>query len=92
MTGTKHTVEGLDRLGERIWNLERLFNLKAGITFKDDTLPPRILKEPRVKNRVVDIGRLLQEYYKWRGWDEKGVPSREKLQELGLEKEGTGVT
>jgi len=91
VTGTKHTVEGLDRLGERIWNLERLFNLKAGITFKDDTLPPRILKEPRVKNRVVDIDRLLQEYYERRGWDKKGVPTREKLQELGLEKEGAGV-
>jgi aldehyde:ferredoxin oxidoreductase len=91
VTGTKHTVEGLDRLGEKIWNLERLFNLKAGITFKDDTLPPRILKEPRVKNRVVDIDRLLQEYYEWRGWDKKGVPTQEKLRELGLEKEGAGV-
>ena len=91
VTGTEHTVEGLDRLGERIWNLERLFNLKAGITCKDDTLPPRILKEPRVKNRVVDLDRLLQEYYEWRGWDKKGVPTHGKLQELGLEKEGAGV-
>jgi aldehyde:ferredoxin oxidoreductase len=91
ITGTTYTQETLDRLGERIWNLERLFNLKAGITCKDDTLPPRITKEPRVKNRVVDIDRLLQEYYEWRGWDKKGVPNQEKLQELGLEKEGAGV-
>lgn len=91
ITGTTYTQETLDRLGERIWNLERLFNLKAGITCKDDTLPPRITKEPRVKNRVVDIDRLLQEYYEWRGWDKKGVPNQEKLQELGLKKEGAGV-
>ncbi len=91
VTGTTYTQEGLYRLGERIWNLERLFNMKAGITGKDDTLPPRILKEPRVKNRVVSLDKLLPEYYQMRGWDQNGVPTREKLQELELEKEGAGV-
>jgi aldehyde:ferredoxin oxidoreductase len=91
VTGTSYTPEDLEALGERIWNLERLFNMKAGITGKDDTLPPRILKEPRVKNRVVVLDKLLPEYYERRGWDQNGVPTREKLEELGLEKEGTGV-
>jgi aldehyde:ferredoxin oxidoreductase len=48
-------------------------------------------KEPRVKNRVVPFDKLLPEYYEWRGWDENGLPTKEKLQELGLEKEGDGV-
>jgi aldehyde:ferredoxin oxidoreductase len=91
VTGTAFTKEGLDRLGERIWNLERLFNMRAGITGKDDSLPPRILNEPRVKNRVVPLDKLLVEYYQWRCWDRDGVPTTEKLKELELEKEGDGV-
>jgi aldehyde:ferredoxin oxidoreductase len=91
VTGTPYTQEGLERLGERIWNLEKLFNMKAGITGKEDTLPPRILKEPRVKNRVVQLDGLLAEYYQMRGWDKTGVPTKEKLKELALEKEGEGV-
>lgn len=91
VTGTAYTPEGLEKLGERIWNLERLFNMKAGITGKDDTLPPRILKEPRVKNRVVQLDTLLAEYYELRGWDKSGKPTKEKLKELTLEKEGVGV-
>ena len=91
VTGTPYTQDGLEQLGERIWNLERLFNMKAGVTGKDDTLPPRILKEPRVKNRVVQLDGLLSEYYVMRGWDQNGVPTKEKLKELALEKEGAGV-
>ena len=91
VTGTVHTVEGLDLVGERIWNLERLFNLRAGLTGKDDCLPPRITSEPRVKNRVVQLDRLLVEYYELRRWTGSGIPTREKLQELGLEKEGAYV-
>ncbi len=91
ITGKEFTEEDLHFKGERIWNLERLFNMKAGLTKKDDSLPPRITNEPRVKNRVVPLDKLLPEYYEWRGWDENGVPTREKLQELGLEKEGVGL-
>jgi aldehyde:ferredoxin oxidoreductase len=91
VTGVTQTKEDLDRLGERIWNLERLFNMRAGITGKDDALPPRITKEPRVKNRVVPLDTLLVEYYEWRGWDQRGVPTRKKLKELALEKEGDDV-
>ncbi|MFZ7111105.1 MAG: aldehyde ferredoxin oxidoreductase family protein [Desulfatiglandales bacterium] len=91
ITGKACTMEEMALMGERIWNLERLFNMKAGLTMKDDSLPPRITEEPRVKNRVVPLDKLLSEYYEWRGWDKNGVPTREKLQELGLEKEGVGV-
>jgi aldehyde:ferredoxin oxidoreductase len=89
VTGTNFTKETLDPLGERIWNLEKLFNMKAGV--KEDTLPPRITTEPRVKNRVVPLDKLLPEYYEMRGWDKDGVPTKEKLEELKLEKEGEGV-
>lgn len=74
--------------GERIWNLERLFNIKAGFTKKDDTLPPRLLHEPMKdgphKGRVVELDKMLPEYYSLRGWDENGIPTEQKLQELGL--------
>jgi aldehyde:ferredoxin oxidoreductase len=74
--------------GERIWNMERLFNLKAGFTTKDDTLPPRLLHEPMKsgphKGRVVQLDVMLPEYYSLRGWDEQGVPTEGKLEELSL--------
>lgn len=74
--------------GERIWNLERLFNIQAGFTKEDDTLPPRLLNEPMPdgphKGRVVQLDQMLPEYYSLRGWDEQGVPTAQKLQELGL--------
>jgi aldehyde:ferredoxin oxidoreductase len=73
-------------IGEKIWNLERLFNLKAGLSGKDDTLPKRITDEPRVKNQVVHLARMLPEYYRLRGWDENGIPTPEKLLQLGLTK------
>lgn len=88
VTGFDYTTEDVIRAGERIWNLERLFNLKAGFTKKDDTLPERFLKEPLKeggpKGLVCKLGEMLPEYYKLRGWDENGVPTGEKLAELGL--------
>jgi len=87
-TGAKYTDETLMLAGERIFNLERLFNLKAGITGRDDTLPERILKEPVLKEQaegqVVKLAEMLPEYYSLRGWDENGVPTLEKLAQLGL--------
>jgi aldehyde:ferredoxin oxidoreductase len=75
-------------IGERIWNLERLFNVREGFTREDDVLPPRFSQEtlPRghSKNQVVDLAPLLEEYYQLRGWDADGVPSEAKLAELGL--------
>jgi len=76
------------KAGERIWNLERLFNLRDGFSKADDTLPERLLKEPMPegpnKGAVHRLGELLPEYYEIRGWDEDGVPKEEKKKELGL--------
>jgi aldehyde:ferredoxin oxidoreductase len=75
-------------LGERIWNAERLFNLAAGFTRGDDTLPPRLLHEPvkvgPAKGHTVDLEPMLDEYYVSRGWDARGVPKPAKLAQLGL--------
>jgi aldehyde:ferredoxin oxidoreductase len=88
VTGLPYSDEELMKAGERIWNLERLFNLKAGFTGKDDTLPTRLLEEPipsgPSQGEVCQLDRMLAEYYRLRGWDEDGVPTKEKLEELGL--------
>ncbi|MCK4696896.1 MAG: aldehyde ferredoxin oxidoreductase C-terminal domain-containing protein, partial [Dehalococcoidia bacterium] len=88
ITGIPYTDEELMEAGERIWNQERLWNLKAGLTKKDDTLPPRLLREPIAsgpsKGEICELDKMLPEYYKLRGWDEEGVPTKEKLEELGL--------
>jgi aldehyde:ferredoxin oxidoreductase len=82
------TLEKLLEAGERIWNLERQFNLAAGFTAKDDDLPPRLKTEPAktgpAKGLVSGIDRMKPEYYKVRGWDTRGVPTRETLKRLGL--------
>jgi aldehyde:ferredoxin oxidoreductase len=90
-TGFNHTVESYLKAGERIWNLTRLFNLREGLDTSEDTLPPRIFNESFTKGPAKDIilnmrefHRSLQEYYKLRGWDEKGMPRSDKLRELGL--------
>lgn len=86
--GWDYTDEDVLKIGERIWNLERLFNLNAGITKDDDTLPPRLLTEPLkegpAKGKVVELDTMLKEYYEVRGWDEEGIPTEEKLKELGI--------
>lgn len=87
-TGLNLSDEELLLVGERIWNLERLFNLKAGFTAADDRLPERLVKEPMKggphKGRVNELAKMLPEYYRLRGWDEKGIPTAEKKTELGL--------
>ncbi len=87
-TGVAYTMEDFVRAGERTWNLERLWNLKAGFTAADDNLPERLLKVPHAsgpaKGVVVRLDQMLPDYYRTRGWDEQGVPTREKLLELGL--------
>jgi len=92
VVGVPFTEPDLFKTGERIWNLERLFNFREGITGRDDTLPPRLLKEPLpagpAKGQVVELDVLLKDYYQARNWDENGVPRIEKLKELGLEDEG----
>jgi len=89
ITGTEFVPQNLHAAGERIWNLERLYNLREGFTNKDDTLPKRLMEEPLksgvAKGRVVNLAPQLEEYYRYRGWNTDGVPKKEKLKLLGLE-------
>ena len=86
--GGEWDLKRLQETGERIWNLERRFNLAAGLTGKDDTLPPRILTEPAPsgvgKGQVCRLGEMLPKYYELRGWSEAGVPAPETLERLGI--------
>ena len=87
-TGAAYTPETLLEAGERVFNLERLFLLKAGFTKADDTLPPRMLTEPMpegpAKGHVVELAEMLPIFYDLRGWDADGVPTKEKLAALRL--------
>lgn len=87
-TGTEHTVTSLLDTGERIYNLERIFNKRAGMKPEDDKLPKRLLKEAIVdgpsKGLKSKLDIMLPEYYKARGW-ENAFPTKETLQKLGLE-------
>ncbi|MDV3427271.1 MAG: aldehyde ferredoxin oxidoreductase family protein [Bacillota bacterium] len=89
IVGEEHTVESLLEAGDRIWTLEKLFNLEAGFTKEDDTLPKRLLEEPipdgPSKGEVWEQDVLLPEYYAVRGWDENSIPTPETLKKLGLE-------
>jgi len=82
------TLEELGKIGERVWNLEREFNNRAGFTNKDDTLPKRLLTEPAktgpAKGLVNGLDKMLPEYYKVRGWDPEGRPTKETKARLGL--------
>jgi aldehyde:ferredoxin oxidoreductase len=112
-TGVDYTGDDVLKLGERVWNLERLFNIREGLTKGDDRLPPRLEEEP-MPNEVYSaeakapltppvevpphgtiekqptagstcpIPEMLPLYYEKRGWDSEGVPTDEKLEELGL--------
>lgn len=72
--------------GERVWNLEKRFNIAAGV--EKDTLPPRLLREELpdgpAKGKVNELHTMLEEYYQLRGWDSEGVPTADKVKELGL--------
>ena len=82
------SMEKLELVGERIWNLERQFNNAAGFTHKDDNLPQRLLseavKEGPAKGLVNGLDKMLPEYYELRGWSKEGVPTLETTQRLGL--------
>ena len=82
------TNERLLEIGERIWNLERQFNLAAGLTAADDTLPKRLLEVPApggvAAGKVCELDKMLNEYYQVRGWTDDGRPSNETLARLGL--------
>ena len=87
-TGFDYDADEVMEAGDRIWNLEKLFNLQAGLGKKDDTLPPRLLAEPMpggpAQGKTVPLDEMLTEYYHLRGWDDQGQPTKEKLAALGL--------
>jgi aldehyde:ferredoxin oxidoreductase len=88
-TGVDLDDEELVRVGERIWNLERVWNMRAGLTAADDTLPKRMLEEAipsgPAKGEVNRLSEMLPDYYRERGWSAAGEPSAEKLRELGID-------
>ncbi|MHA1131565.1 MAG: aldehyde ferredoxin oxidoreductase family protein [Candidatus Helarchaeota archaeon] len=86
VTGIDFTITDLGTIGERIYTLERLFNIREGFSRKDDILPERFLKEPLERGRTVPLDRLLEDYYQVRHWDENGIPMRELLDDLDLQK------
>jgi len=89
VTGLEFPSEDLIRVGERIWNLERMFNLREGFSAADDTLPARFFTEdgdertPRIDRAQFERARA--EYYAFRGWDAQGRPTEAKLRALSLE-------
>jgi aldehyde:ferredoxin oxidoreductase len=86
ITGTKFSSGHLQEIGARIFNLERMYNLREGVTGASDTLPPRILHEPTFPHMQAGhpLPELLPRYYRRRGWDEQGVPKPRTLEKLGV--------
>jgi aldehyde:ferredoxin oxidoreductase len=92
VTGWNLTLEKVERIGERIYNLERAFNCREGISRKDDALPHRPSHQPipdgpskGMYSPPEEFNAMLEEYYRIRGWDANGIPTREKLTALGLD-------
>ena len=91
VTGWDVTIEELERAGERIVNLERLFNVREGVRRRDDVLPWRVMHEPIPDGPSAgmycppdELATMLDAYYGLRGWDADGVPTRARLSRLGL--------
>ena len=92
VTGFDMTTENLTYAGERINNVARLFNVREGLSRKDDTLPYKVMHSPipdegpakgaYVSQEELDL--LLDDYYDARGWTKEGVPTKEKLEELDM--------
>jgi aldehyde:ferredoxin oxidoreductase len=84
ITGTKFSSGHLQEIGARIFNLERMYNLREGKSPVEDTLPPRILNESIFKHmdKGHPLDQLLPRYYKIRGWDAAGIPTAKTLERL----------
>ncbi|MGB9695415.1 MAG: aldehyde ferredoxin oxidoreductase family protein [Caldisericaceae bacterium] len=94
VTGKHFDVDELMLAGERIYNLERLFNAREGLSRKDDYLPYRVTHDP-ISNGVSkgnfvsedELQHMLDEYYQVRGWSKNGIPTKMQLVRVGLSKE-----
>ncbi len=88
VTGDDYDAASLLATGDRIWNMEKLFNIDSGLGKADDTLPKRLLEEGIVdgpsKGSMSQLDEMLPKYYDVRGWDAEGVPTEAKLAELGI--------
>lgn len=87
-TGLPITTGEFLRVGERCFNTDRLFNLREGLTSKDDSLCDRLTKTPQDPSKpdtVVPLDKMLPKYYKVRGWDKNGVPTKRKLKQLKID-------
>jgi aldehyde:ferredoxin oxidoreductase len=86
-TGMDINAADVYTIGERVNNVERMFNVREGIDGKEDRLPKRFATEPGSdeEKHTVDVSKMLPEYYAIRGWDEDGVPKPEHLKKLGID-------
>jgi aldehyde:ferredoxin oxidoreductase len=82
LTGENYSAEELLKAGERIFNMERMFNLKAGIKSKDDTLPDIFFDDGDIEKN--EFEKTILDYYHFRGWNVEGIPEEEKLKELDI--------
>jgi aldehyde:ferredoxin oxidoreductase len=89
VTGRSLEVDDFMKIGERIFNIKRLYNAYCGVSRKDDTLPPRLLTWAKTGEghnpNLPHLGKMLHEYYVYRGWSEDGIPTQAKLKELGIQ-------
>lgn len=87
--GEKYTVTDLMRIGEKFFNMKRLYNTRLGVSRKDDTISSRILSWSRkgggADRMLPHLEKMLGEYYELRGWSEEGIPTAERVKELGIE-------
>lgn len=87
VTGFEMDMKELLKIGERIFNLKRLYDIRLGVSGKDDILPKRLLTakpDGKAKGKVPNLKKMLPEYYRLRGWDENGIPTKKRLKELDL--------
>ena len=98
VTGMPLTAKELRTVGERIWNMEKAYNIREGWTRKDDSLPPRVFKDPIPDGGAKgshltedEFNFLLNDYYTARGWASDGIPTKKKLIELGLKDVATEI-
>lgn len=89
-TGWDLTIEDVKGIGERLFNLKRMYNVRLGVSRKDDKLPPRLLIHDRktgsAGGSIPHFPRILYDYYQYRGWSVEGIPTVIKLEQLGLDK------